>query len=1249
MKHPWPVSSDSPASVQNWLESKGIDGNYTSCILGFIQVYTYKLGGPECQNNTLKYQQNLEQIGTENQYILSTSKTSHKRLKCCDRGLSKNNTAFCTSNSSVKTEDRKKCVAVEYVKPACEQKSSIEPLGVNESAEILNSLEGKREEIICESEQKSSLEEQTEFFAAFSSLSGKPEPLTKLCPQQDRKNSSKCVCNDNRITQHVYQTAIHKLQQSILNMEEGHKMMKQEDRARDEDKESQWQNIFNVGKEVTGSKAVKEEPNVTGDLETWKPSFVVPKMKSSCSRVPFTIKHSPFNVLSNIQANLSLHLESHLASDTMTNSLEKKSKEDDCPKVASSEADDLLILEDKENIQMLDSEQVEKIFLKTTPKKLLHDPDYKADSPFTWEHWKFALGPGDILSEESLDKKLVDNLVNKFNESVAAIWGKTDDLPPNENLDLKTSPQEVEFSLKMLTSMFANSTKFQTENYTENKNLNPIQGYSVWSAGYDDLKTLSLNGNSSPFALTSLRRNLAAGIISGLLASGIGLGKTTCYPEGYQSPALLEHIQYFPKGSFVFGKDEDNVHEDDRDFDDMLSLHPDVISSSLEDDDEILMSSSENDSREESPVISFVGSKVHLWKDIPEHVTQPLEHSGGDCWLPFLSTNKTFSVFCSSNKGEDKTENNFSFGNLTEQNLDWKKDDCRGQQDFHYCTTLTHHKGESKFVEVVPSYKKKNQDDDQVGEYYNDAYTGFSKYEVNVEEEENLLTSPRTHFQPIREESFDSENSDDTEIVTLTVKQDGESPEFVVDPNNIDETQANQLLGSSDFNDKLDNNEKLKENDHTRHIGRRKRTVSSSCEELVSLTGAFNLDETGSGSSSLTEEEKSQVSSSFSRTTDLYEDKGTNTEASDYYGLWEDKLQDDVDGYSLASGSNSLFSVFEEDQWNCTDVSWKWSTNDHEKTTWVYEVTEAPHDSKMLQVSDKDMVFEKTDLNLLREELEAEEEELLRDITRVKERWGDVIELKEQNLFQDYLSFEDLENTKSGVCCEEGSASVYPPFDGFYSNMGENYQDLAQYWDMGNLDYKSKELYTVELQDLDNTSYPPVTFLPAENVFFSSHLEEEWIRDSSPFGEQIPRRKKPKSRVLSQKRPCTFYLEGNCLRKDCRFSHDLSQITCRFWEDSSCFKGVTCPFLHGYPRSYNMKTKKHKIIEVGSRDQTCANSPVEDTFGTENSTKRSFLLESENDFPSLSKTVENPISEGNKGLRMGRKRGKREEKYSVED
>ncbi|VEL21472.1 unnamed protein product [Protopolystoma xenopodis] len=49
------------------------------------------------------------------------------------------------------------------------------------------------------------------------------------------------------------------------------------------------------------------------------------------------------------------------------------------------------------------------------------------------------------------------------------------------------------------------------------------------------------------------------------------------------------------------------------------------------------------------------------------------------------------------------------------------------------------------------------------------------------------------------------------------------------------------------------------------------------------------------------------------------------------------------------------------------------------------------------------------------------------------------------------------------------------------------------------------------------------------------------------------------------RRACSFYLRGHCKKEDCEFAHDLSKVTCKFWEAGECFKGDTCPFLHGYP------------------------------------------------------------------------------------
>lgn len=55
-------------------------------------------------------------------------------------------------------------------------------------------------------------------------------------------------------------------------------------------------------------------------------------------------------------------------------------------------------------------------------------------------------------------------------------------------------------------------------------------------------------------------------------------------------------------------------------------------------------------------------------------------------------------------------------------------------------------------------------------------------------------------------------------------------------------------------------------------------------------------------------------------------------------------------------------------------------------------------------------------------------------------------------------------------------------------------------------------------------------------------------------------------RTVQYAKPCTFFLEGNCRKADCKFSHDINNITCKYWMEGFCFKGDQCPFLHDFVR-----------------------------------------------------------------------------------
>ncbi|KAK7108989.1 hypothetical protein V1264_013110 [Littorina saxatilis] len=123
-------------------------------------------------------------------------------------------------------------------------------------------------------------------------------------------------------------------------------------------------------------------------------------------------------------------------------------------------------------------------------------------------------------------------------------------------------------------------------------------------------------------------------------------------------------------------------------------------------------------------------------------------------------------------------------------------------------------------------------------------------------------------------------------------------------------------------------------------------------------------------------------------------------------------------------------------------------------------------------------------------------------------------------------------------------------------------------------------------------------------VYEASFLESIWLSDSCPpSGNQHGRRqgknKDKGRRPLHPNKPCTFFLEGCCYRTDCKYSHDLSTITCHFWKDGECFKGELCPFLHGYYRGRdgledekNFEIKKEDFPELSRKDSHQSGAPA---------------------------------------------------------
>ncbi|RPD64303.1 hypothetical protein L226DRAFT_460365 [Lentinus tigrinus ALCF2SS1-7] len=63
-------------------------------------------------------------------------------------------------------------------------------------------------------------------------------------------------------------------------------------------------------------------------------------------------------------------------------------------------------------------------------------------------------------------------------------------------------------------------------------------------------------------------------------------------------------------------------------------------------------------------------------------------------------------------------------------------------------------------------------------------------------------------------------------------------------------------------------------------------------------------------------------------------------------------------------------------------------------------------------------------------------------------------------------------------------------------------------------------------------------------------------------------------------RVCRYFLAGECLRADCRFSHDLERALCRFWLRGTCAKGENCEFLHHLPQEIDVSGLSHAMSRV---------------------------------------------------------------------
>ncbi|CCM00379.1 uncharacterized protein FIBRA_02409 [Fibroporia radiculosa] len=83
-------------------------------------------------------------------------------------------------------------------------------------------------------------------------------------------------------------------------------------------------------------------------------------------------------------------------------------------------------------------------------------------------------------------------------------------------------------------------------------------------------------------------------------------------------------------------------------------------------------------------------------------------------------------------------------------------------------------------------------------------------------------------------------------------------------------------------------------------------------------------------------------------------------------------------------------------------------------------------------------------------------------------------------------------------------------------------------------------------------------------------------------------------------RVCRYFLAGECLRADCRFSHDLERALCRFWLRGTCAKGENCEFLHHLPKDIDVSSLSHAMARTDINVSGLERSTSPDEFPTLN-------------------------------------------------
>ncbi|KAL7629318.1 hypothetical protein AAE478_000838 [Parahypoxylon ruwenzoriense] len=183
--------------------------------------------------------------------------------------------------------------------------------------------------------------------------------------------------------------------------------------------------------------------------------------------------------------------------------------------------------------------------------------------------------------------------------------------------------------------------------------------------------------------------------------------------------------------------------------------------------------------------------------------------------------------------------------------------------------------------------------------------------------------------------------------------------------------------------------------------------------------------------------------------------------------------------------------------------------------------------------------------------------EFASDTSPSQETFGDL-----QNENVDWLVSDDALSVSSSVGTSSGLNAAAPeyvssqqtdmtPYDMLRSILGQSKTDeeIEAALAMHGYDLSATIASIMETQSQDSTNATGLT-PESKSVLIGKSMTPDG-RPTTPSAQQ-------KAGII-----CKFYLStGQCLRADCRFSHDLSNHICKYWVMGNCLAGDTCIFSH---------------------------------------------------------------------------------------